>query len=119
MQTHPVGSWGCTAGAAYLAALLNTPACAVLSIFDLHSLVLMQSAAKKEFVLSDRDLARLGSLKKRNPQHPDWQPMLLYLKSQVEQVSRNLHGSVESAQEAKRARDQERLEQKIKVGQVC
>ncbi|KDD73905.1 hypothetical protein H632_c1742p0, partial [Helicosporidium sp. ATCC 50920] len=74
----------------------------------------MQSAAKKEFVLSDRDLARLGSLKKRNPQHPDWQPMLLYLKSQVEQVSRNLHGNVESAQEAKRARDQERLEQKIK-----
>ena len=34
-------------------------------------------------MLSDADLASLGSIRKANPNHKDWQPMHLYLQSQV------------------------------------
>ena len=34
-------------------------------------------------MLSDADLASLGSIRKANPNHKDWQPMHLYLQAQV------------------------------------
>lgn len=75
----------------------------------------VQGAAKKQYLLNDREMQRLGSLQKRNPQHADWQPMRLYMRSQVERLSRDKHGSLERVQEAQRAQFQERLQQRIRV----
>lgn len=44
---------------------------------------LLQKTARARYMLSDADLASLGSIRKANPNHKDWQPMHLYLQSQV------------------------------------
>lgn len=43
----------------------------------------LQSSARAQFMLSDNDLSKLGSLRRKNPNHKDWQPMQLYMLSQV------------------------------------
>lgn len=44
---------------------------------------LLQSTARIRYTLTDSDLKQLGSLRKANPHRKDWQPMHLYMQSQV------------------------------------
>jgi hypothetical protein len=42
-----------------------------------------QAAAKEQLAVTDADLRKLGSLRRPNPRHKDWQHMHLYMQSQV------------------------------------
>ena len=59
---------------------------AAANVFSLTPLT-RQSNAKQQYLLTDRDLSKLGSISKENPRHKDWQPMKLFLESQVVQLS--------------------------------
>ncbi|RMZ53947.1 hypothetical protein APUTEX25_004972 [Auxenochlorella protothecoides] len=59
------------------------------------SLWLFQSTARIRYTLTDSDLKPLGSLRKANPHRKDWQPMHLYMQSQVEEVARSKHGDLD------------------------
>lgn len=52
----------------------------------------MKSTAKKRYMLTDNDLSGLGSIKRKNPHRPNWQPMQLLLESQVSQKAFKKHG---------------------------
>lgn len=43
----------------------------------------MQSSAKENYMLTDGDLRKLGSISRANPRKKDWSAMRLYLQSQV------------------------------------
>lgn len=68
-----------------------------------------QTVAKDKYLLTEGDLKKLGSISKENPRHREWQPMRLYLQSQVERISRDKHGDEESLE---RTRD-ERVKKRI------
>ncbi len=44
---------------------------------------LAQGTAKERYLLTDRDLGKLGFITKANPQHKTWSEMKLYLELQV------------------------------------
>ncbi|KAL6783876.1 XPA1 [Auxenochlorella protothecoides x Auxenochlorella symbiontica] len=54
-----------------------------------------KSTARIRYTLTDSDLKPLGSLRKANPHRKDWQPMHLYMQSQVEEVARSKHGDLD------------------------
>lgn len=43
----------------------------------------LQSSAKENYMLTDGDLKKLGSISRNNPRKKDWSAMRLYLQSQV------------------------------------
>lgn len=49
------------------------------------AIAFLQSTARIRYTLTDSDLKPLGSLRKANPHRKDWQPMHLYMQSQVGQ----------------------------------
>lgn len=63
--------------------------------------LISKGAAKDRYMLTDGELGKLGSLRKANPRHKEWQPMRLYLLSQVERLARDKWGD-EDAMEASR-----------------
>lgn len=73
-RLYPAGAAHGTAGSA-LPSNTNT--------HGLRPLPAPQSTAKQRYYLTDGDLKRLGFLRKPNPHKKDWQPMHLYLESQV------------------------------------
>ena len=44
---------------------------------------MLQSTAKQLYLLTDGDLKKLGSVQKENPHKKEWNPMRLYMQSQV------------------------------------
>ena len=48
---------------------------------------LPQSTAKQLYLLTDGDLKKLGSIQKENPHKKQWNPMRLYMQSQVHNLS--------------------------------
>ena len=44
---------------------------------------MLQSSAKGNYMLTDGDLKKLGSISRNNPRKKDWSAMRLYLQSQV------------------------------------
>ena len=48
---------------------------------------LPQSTAKQLYLLTDGDLKKLGSIQKENPHKKQWNPMRLYMQSQVHILS--------------------------------
>lgn len=62
-----------------------------------------KSAAKMQFQITDGDMARLGSVRRANPHRKDWQPMRLYLESQVRAVAHAKHGGEEGVEARARA----------------
>ncbi|EFN56101.1 hypothetical protein CHLNCDRAFT_144686 [Chlorella variabilis] len=72
------------------------------------------STAKQRYSLSDGDLAKLGSLRKANPHKKDWQPMHLYLESQVAAAAHAKHGGAEGLQQFQQGRLDARMQSKLK-----
>ena len=50
---------------------------------------LPQSTVKQLYLLTDGDLKKLGSIQKENPHQKQWNPMRLYMQSQVPSLSCN------------------------------
>lgn len=71
---------------------------AAANVFSLTPLT-RQSNAKQQYLLTDRDLSKLGSISKENPRHKDWQPMKLFLESQVIRASRDKFGTEDDLEE--------------------
>mmetsp|Transcript_8164 Transcript_8164/g.17499 ORF Transcript_8164/g.17499 Transcript_8164/m.17499 type:complete len:175 (+) Transcript_8164:18-542(+) len=71
--------------------------------------LMSKSNAKQLYMLTDKDLSKLGTVTKTNPQHKNWTAMKLYLQSQVEEVAVRKHGSLEDIEEMRH----NRLEAKI------
>ena len=44
---------------------------------------MVQSTAKQLYLLTDGDLKKVGSIQKENPHKKEWNPMRLYMQSQV------------------------------------
>ncbi|KAL3137745.1 hypothetical protein ABBQ38_005009 [Trebouxia sp. C0009 RCD-2024] len=61
-----------------------------------------KSTAKQLYLLTDGDLKKLGSIQKENPHQKQWNPMRLYMQSQVENASYAKHGGFDGVQEARR-----------------
>eukprot|EP00238_Polyblepharides_amylifera_P015725 CAMPEP_0196579584 /NCGR_PEP_ID=MMETSP1081-20130531/23141_1 /TAXON_ID=36882 /ORGANISM="Pyramimonas amylifera, Strain CCMP720" /LENGTH=290 /DNA_ID=CAMNT_0041899213 /DNA_START=179 /DNA_END=1048 /DNA_ORIENTATION=- len=57
--------------------------------------LISKASAKQTFLLSDSDLAPLSFIARKNPHHKAWNPMKLYLKSQVSKVALDKWGSLE------------------------
>jgi DNA repair protein len=69
-----------------------------------------KTAAKEAYLVSDADLAPLGTLSRENPRHRQFAPMRLYLASQVAAVASRKHGGAEGLQAARAARVGAKLE---------
>jgi DNA repair protein len=69
-----------------------------------------KTAAKEAYLVSDADLAPLGTLQRENPRHAQFAPMRLYLASQVAAVAARKHGGAEGLQRARAARVGSKLE---------
>lgn len=54
---------------------------------------LMQSSAKENYMLTDGDLKKLGSITRSNPRKKDWSAMRLYLQSQVSTAIQKAYGN--------------------------
>jgi len=63
-------------------------------------------------LVTDADLAALGTLQRDNPHHRQFAPMKLYLASQVAAVAARKHGGAEGLQAARTARVGAKLEQR-------
>lgn len=61
-----------------------------------------KSTAKQLYLLTDGDLKKLGSVQKENPHKKEWNPMRLYMQSQVEEASYKKYGGFDGVQEARR-----------------
>lgn len=61
-----------------------------------------KSTAKELYLLTDGDLKKLGSIQKENPHKKQWNPMRLYMQSQVEGASYAKYGGFDGVQEARR-----------------
>jgi hypothetical protein len=59
----------------------------------------LQSTAKRKYLLTDGELKKLGFLKRKNPHKPDWQPMQLLLESQVQQIAQEKHGGEQAIEQ--------------------
>lgn len=70
--------------------------------------------AKAIYLLTDLDLKKLGTLKKPNPQNRNWQPMQLYLQSQVEEIAEKKHGSIEQLEQLRQDRLESRLQERLR-----
>ena len=55
----------------------------VLQLYMTDDVHVMQSSAKENYLLTDGDLKKLGSITRNNPRKKDWSAMRLYLQSQV------------------------------------
>ena len=74
------------------------------------SLLSHQSTAKELYLVTDRDLARLGSVTRRNPHGGgSFAPMRLYLESQVKAASSARHGPTADLDAARTERVEARL----------
>lgn len=69
-----------------------------------------KTAAKEAYLVSDHDLAPLGTLSRENPRNRQFAPMKLYLASQVAAVAARKHGGAEGLQAARAARVGSKLE---------
>jgi len=69
-----------------------------------------KGVAKERYLVSDGDLAPLGTLRRDNPRHKQFAAMKLYLASQVAQVAARKHGGAEGLQAARAARVASSLE---------
>lgn len=77
--------------------------------------LISKAAAKKQYCLTDGDLAKLGSVKRNNPHRKDWQPMRLYLEDQVQKVSYKKYGGFQGLESHARAMLDQRLKTKLEV----
>lgn len=76
----------------------------------------MQSTAKQRYQVTDNDLKKLGNLKKTNPHKKNWQPMNLYLESQVKHIAYERHGNEEGIEKHARSILDKKLQARLKVG---
>lgn len=53
---------------------------------------ILQSAAKTQYFLADGDFKTLGYVRRKNPHKRDWQPMKLYMESQIREIAFAKHG---------------------------
>jgi hypothetical protein len=65
--------------------------------------LISKSTAKQTYQLTDGDISKLGSVKRANPHRKDWQPMRLYLESQVREIAYTKHGGAEGIEARARA----------------
>lgn len=64
--------------------------------------LITKSTAKQLYLLTDGDLKKVGSIQKDNPHKKEWNPMRLYMQSQVEEASYKKYGGFDGVQEARR-----------------
>lgn len=76
--------------------------------------MISKASAKQRYHVSDNDLKKLGSLRKSNPHKKDWQPMHLYMQSQVEAVSHQKHGGREGLEEYSQRLLDQKMQERIK-----
>lgn len=79
--------------------------------------LISKSTAKQTYQLTDGDMSKLGSIKRSNPHRKDWQPMRLYLESQVREVAFGKHGGVEGIEARARAVLDAKLQTRLKKRQ--
>jgi DNA repair protein len=79
--------------------------------------LISKSTAKQSYQLTDGDISKLGSVKRSNPHKKDWQPMRLYLESQVREVAFEKHGGAEGIEARARAVLDAKLQTRIKKRQ--
>lgn len=75
--------------------------------------VITKTKAKDEYLVTDTDLQSLGFLSKPNPRKPMWAPMRLFLRSQVEELSKNRFPTLGDIERARRDRQVAKLERQM------
>jgi DNA repair protein len=80
--------------------------------------LISKSTSKETYQLTDGDISKLGSMKRSNPHRKDWQPMKLYLESQVREVAVSKHGGVEGIEARARAVLNAKLQTRLKKRQA-
>jgi hypothetical protein len=73
----------------------------------------MQSTAKQQYLLSDGDLSKLGSLRRNNPHRKDWQPMKLYMESQVVDLAISKYGGIHQIEAHRKAVVNKKLQNRL------
>eukprot|EP00798_Chlamydomonas_sp_ICE-L_P017109 gene17109-23411_t len=66
--------------------------------------LISKSMAKQLFLVTDKDIGKLGTISKGNPNNANWAEMKLYLRSQVEEIAGSKHGDVETIDELRNER---------------
>lgn len=75
----------------------------------------LQTTAKQQYLLTDTDLKQLGSLERKNPRQIDWNPMKLYMESQVRNVAHAKYGGQAGLEWEARVKVSKKLESRIQV----
>ena len=83
-------------------------------LFLMHAMEL-QTTAKQQYLLTDGDLRPLGSLERKNPRKKDWNPMKLYMESQVKDVAYAKYGGQAGLEWEARVKVSKKLESRIQV----
>ncbi|KAK9831261.1 hypothetical protein WJX74_009799 [Apatococcus lobatus] len=72
--------------------------------------LISKGTAKQEWLLTDGDMRKLGSITKENPHKKEWSAMRLYLLSQVEKRSMEKHGDLDGLEAEKQRQLHARLD---------
>jgi hypothetical protein len=76
--------------------------------------LLHKGKVKQLYLLTDADIAHLGSLRRDNPVKSQWTSMRLYLQSQVEAVAVAKHGSLDELETRRRSQSLIQSEKRIR-----
>lgn len=74
--------------------------------------LITKSSAKENYMLTDGDLKKLGSISRNNPRKKDWSAMRLYLQSQCEKAAFEKHGDLEGIEQHRRGLQEVRQERR-------
>lgn len=77
--------------------------------------LISKTNAKSQFCITDGDIKKLGGLKRSNPHKKNWQPMVLLLQSQVEEIAIAKHGSLENIAEKQNEILDQKLQARLRV----
>lgn len=73
-----------------------------------------QSTAVNEYLLTKDDLRGLQRMKAANPKNEDWNPMILYRKSDIERISQNKYVDIEEEKRIRKEKQKERKKKALK-----
>ncbi|EIJ89036.1 DNA-repair protein complementing XP-A cells [Nematocida parisii] len=76
--------------------------------------LITQSTAINDYLLSKEDVKGLNHMKVSNPRNEDWKPMILYRKSEVEEISKRKYPSIEEEKALRREKLKKRKEKSLK-----
>ncbi|KAI5134832.1 DNA-repair protein complementing XP-A cells [Nematocida ausubeli] len=78
-----------------------------------------QTTAINDYLLNKEDIRHLQHLKALNPRNPDWKPMILYRKTDIERISLRKYPNIEEERKQRQEKLAERKKKALKKKLAC